>query len=114
MSWTVRSARERQALIEGREPDWLKNHPRRSYVAQRILATPPWMKRADIIAVYRRRKPGEVVDHVVPLCHPYVCGLHVPWNMRIVPHAVNASRGNRFNPHQGELLEPVEQLRFLL
>lgn len=35
------------------------------------------------------------VDHVIPLNHPKVCGLHVPGNLRAVPAAVNLSKGNR-------------------
>jgi hypothetical protein len=50
---------------------------------------PAWLKR------HPRRQ-----YHIVPLNHPYVCGLHVPWNMRVVPWRVNASKGNAFNPDQ--------------
>ena len=35
------------------------------------------------------------VDHEIPLCHPDVCGLHVPWNLKIVPAAVNYKKNNK-------------------
>lgn len=36
------------------------------------------------------------VDHVVPLKHPKVCGLHTPNNLRVVPAEVNIAKKNRF------------------
>lgn len=35
------------------------------------------------------------VDHVMPVNGVDSCGLHVPWNLRIVTRAVNRSKGNR-------------------
>lgn len=45
-----------------------------------------------------------VLDHDIPVTHPDVCGLSVPWNFRIVPYRVNAAKGNYWCPDQLELL----------
>jgi hypothetical protein len=74
------------------------------------IATPAWADRAQMGDLYKEaraitRESGilHVVDHIVPLHHRLVCGLHVPANLRIVSERTNAEKHNRFNSSDYEL-----------
>jgi 5-methylcytosine-specific restriction endonuclease McrA len=68
-------------------------------------ATPPWITRrqkADMRALYQiaitmTQTTGEqyVVDHIVPLRSHEVCGLHVPWNLRVITQEENLKKSNK-------------------
>ena len=68
-------------------------------------ATPPWltkeqksaMKQLYIEAQRLTKLTGEryVVDHIVPLINDYVCGLHVPWNLRVITQDENLVKSNK-------------------
>ncbi len=68
-------------------------------------ATPKWLTRAQKgemreiyrIAITMTKTTGEqyVVDHIVPLRSDVVCGLHVPWNLRVVTAAENTAKSNK-------------------
>jgi 5-methylcytosine-specific restriction endonuclease McrA len=68
-------------------------------------ATPPWLTRkqkSEIrqlyqIAITMTQTTGEqyVVDHIVPLRGEVVCGLHVPWNLRVITQEENLKKSNK-------------------
>lgn len=66
-------------------------------------ATPCWVDRAQIKKVYDKAAAMSSqglqryeVDHIVPLNGELVCGLHVPWNLEVIPAAENRIKSNRF------------------
>lgn len=108
----------RRQLLAGEEPEWLKRHSRRKYLWNLFLSTPPWVDRKALHALSREAKRRSkrdnvpwVVDHIVPLTHPQVCGLTVPWNMRIIKHQENARRSNRWWEWTEDLFSAPEQLK---
>lgn len=52
---------------------------------------------AELNAIYANCPEGHHVDHIIPLSHPAVCGLHVPWNLQYLTEADNLAKGNRFD-----------------
>ena len=67
-------------------------------------ATPPWLSRQQKaqtrelykVAITMSKTTGEqyVVDHIYPLRSDVVCGLHVPWNLRIITQQQNLEKSN--------------------
>jgi hypothetical protein len=91
--------------------DALPKSWRRNWMIARIVATPPWADFKAIRVVYAQAaymtlKTGELhtVDHVIPLQHPRVCGLHVPENMQVLHHIDNGAKSNYFCPEQMEFV----------
>lgn len=58
-------------------------------------ATPAWAELDKIKIVYRKaRELGMHVDHIVPIKHPLVCGLHVWSNLQVLDPHINLSKRN--------------------
>lgn len=67
------------------------------YRASRLKATPSWINKKEIADIYKKASQLHLeVDHIVPLKHPNICGLHVPWNLQLLTKIENARKGNKF------------------
>ena len=68
-------------------------------------ATPPWVtkeQKLEMRSLYLQAQKltkitGEKyeVDHQIPLIHPDVCGLHVPWNLKVITKTENLKKSNK-------------------
>ena len=99
------------------QKDWRKNNrmayltKKARYRARQLQAYPLWLTEAqeDQIdgfyreAAEREAETGELfhVDHIVPLQGKNVCGLHVPWNLQVLPATDNLAKNNRFDDWVG-------------
>jgi hypothetical protein len=71
--------------------------------AMRRIATPNWANKDSIKFLYDecRRLTAETgikheVDHIIPVRHPRVCGLHTENNLRVMPAYQNNLKSNRY------------------
>jgi 5-methylcytosine-specific restriction endonuclease McrA len=104
-----RYAERRDEMIERRRRYYDNNLPaivatNRKMVARRLKRIPPWItteQTAEMAAMYRlaadlSEETGikHHVDHIVPLQGKKVCGLHVLWNLQVIPWKENLKKGN--------------------
>jgi hypothetical protein len=78
---------------------------RRARELRKVKATPLWLTpehRSQIEALYLHAQVWtEVtgvpyhVDHIIPLKGKNVCGLHVPWNLRVITGEANMRKSNK-------------------
>lgn len=99
------------SVIRARIKKWKQSNPhvvgeinaRRKAV--RKSSTPAWADTFALREAYELRRMREAitggewhVDHIVPLQHPLVCGLHNEFNVKVIPASVNCSKQNRYWP----------------
>lgn len=70
-----------------------------------LQATPKWLTKEQKLAismVYREARKltkltgvKHVVDHIGPLNGKNSCGLHVPWNLQVIPEEENLRKGRK-------------------
>jgi len=80
-------------------------HNCRMYRYRRYQAVPSWLTdqdKADIRNIYAECKQATEetgvlhhVDHIIPINGKAVSGLHVPWNLQVVPASYNLSKKNK-------------------
>jgi hypothetical protein len=95
-SLTLEKRRVNKARCVARNPG-----PYRASVSARRAhlrrATPPWVSRRYIEAVYLLAGLLDLtVDHIIPVRGKTVCGLHVPWNMQLLPLSENSKKHASF------------------
>ena len=94
------------------EKIWRLNNPDRRCAneakrrSKKLNATPIWLSDAHKAHIQRTYSLCQIaseatgekyhVDHIVPLQGKNVCGLHVPWNLRVIPAKMNIRKGNRY------------------
>ena len=96
--------------INDRNAKWKKENKglvvayTRAYHLRKVRAMPVWADNEKISAIYDRAVRfshwlGTVfhVDHIIPLKHPLVCGLHNEFNLQILPRKLNLKKSNKFN-----------------
>lgn len=62
---------------------------------------PSWVDWDELskIETFKPSKNHEL-DHIIPLNHPNVCGLHVPWNLQWLTRSDNQKKSNSFDGTQ--------------
>lgn len=93
--------RVRQEVIAGKVPRWITNRGRARYIAQVIISCPSWADRDALKAIQARARCLSAmtgiehhVAHIIPLNHPRMCGLTVPWNLEIKHAIINLMESN--------------------
>lgn len=110
-------AKKRQRYAENKQAErlrvktWKANNPakvtaiRAAMKDSRRIATPAWLSKTQRDEIYKTYIDAKrisaltgvafEVDHIVPIRGRRVCGLHVPWNLRVIQADQNREKANR-------------------
>lgn len=105
----AKDEKQRQMAVN-RSRLWRKNKPahrnalKAAYKSSLKGATPIWLtpeQKKEIIYLYEYAQECRVltgdeyqVDHIIPIRGKNVCGLHVPWNLQVLPSDLNRRKSN--------------------
>lgn len=110
-AWYYANKERKHAYDKQWRPEYRRKTPVQSRARvnarrnQLRAARPPWANKFFIREIYELAQlrtmatgiPHEV-DHIVPLTHELVCGLHCEQNMQILTSTANKSKLNRYWP----------------
>jgi hypothetical protein len=104
---------QNREICQQRSKAWAERNPERVRAkdakrrSAKINALPKWLTEdqlEQIVQIYAHAKECEMltgdkyhVDHIVPLQGKNVCGLHVPWNLQVLPADINQSKSNKLD-----------------
>lgn len=90
---------------------WRNTYPEKNnkkaadYRGRKLNATPKWLSAEQHASILREYELAAWcskvmhidyhVDHIVPLKGGNVCGLHVPWNLQVIPAKDNLRKNNK-------------------
>jgi len=102
---------ENKEKLDKRNSLWKKNNKakvsasRAKYRAKLNSCTPSWLTSKHFLLIEEfyiearsmSEKTGVMyqVDHIEPIQGKYSTGLHVPWNLQVLPHYENESKSNK-------------------
>ena len=96
-------------------PDKIRQYRRtnaaafRAYGAKRraakLRSVPKWANLDEIQSFYKEARSRSLksnvkycVDHIIPLQHDLVCGLHIEYNLQVLTQSQNSQKSNNFVP----------------
>ncbi len=100
----------RERLLEKKRKHYYENRDTPEFKANKAAsqklreqkkrdAVPAWYDSDEVKYIYSLATERNLhVDHIVPLNHELVCGLHVQDNLRCIPAELNRHKGNRYWP----------------
>jgi hypothetical protein len=104
--------KDKKDLLLEQSKAWHKNNRARSNALSKkrktgkLKRTPPWLSEHQLFLMECRYSIAKMlskygcepweVDHIVPLQGNKVCGLHVPWNLQVIPASENRKKGNKY------------------
>ena len=104
---------EKRHLYRAASKRWSAKHPEKKRAdtncRRRRLRNqmPSWMSPTKMKCFYEQAQRLQEclgikhdVDHIIPLAGRGISGLHVPWNLQVIPASVNARKSNHYQRNQ--------------